>query len=147
MMVFRMGQVAKDTPRRVLIASANPLFGKGLQNMFQQRWGTAARVVGMPSTMEQTIRAMEEQQPDLIILDFDDRSIIREAFLSHFVSGERPMQVALVSLQETGGIIVYDRRNLTPSQAETWLGDAWLHSLFSEPPASGEDQHPGGQPR
>jgi cytochrome c oxidase subunit 2 len=146
-MVFRMGQIAKDTPRRVLIASANPLFGKGLQSMFQQRWGKAARVVGLTSTMEQTILAMDEHQPDLVILDFDDRSINREAFLSHFVSGERPMQVALVSLQETGGIIVYDRRNLTPSQAETWLGDAWLRSLFSEPPAAGEGDIAGGQPK
>jgi cytochrome c oxidase subunit 2 len=146
-MVFRMGELAKDAPRRVLIASANPLFGKGLQSLFQQRWKDAAKVVGLTSTMEETIRAMEDHQPDLVILDFDDRSINREAFLSHFVSGERPMQVALVSLQETGGIIVYDRRNLTPSQAETWLGAAWLNSLFSEPPASTEGDPHGGQPQ
>jgi hypothetical protein len=54
------------------------------------------------------------------------------------------MQVALVSLKETGGIVVYDRRNLTPTQAETWLGAAWLNSLFSEPQMdSGQDDLEG----
>jgi len=115
--------------------------------MLQQRWGNAAKVIGLTSTMEETIQAMENLQPDLVILDFDDRSINREAFLTHFVSGKRTMQVALVSLQETGGVIVYDRRNLTPSQAETWLGAAWLNSLFSEPPAASESGAQGGQPQ
>jgi cytochrome c oxidase subunit II len=141
-MVFRMGKIAKDSPRRVLIASANPLFSKGLQAMFQHRWGNAARVVGLTSTMEETLQALEDLQPDLVILDFDDRSINREEFLSHFVAGMRPMQVALVSLQETGGIMVYDRRSLTPSQAESWLGAAWLNSLLSGPGASGESDQP-----
>ncbi len=138
-MVFGMGKIVKDTTRRVLIASANPLFGKGLQNMFQRRWGNAARVVGITTTMDLTLHAVDELQPDLVILDYDDQSMNREEFLNYFVSGKRSMQVALVSLSETGGIIVYDRRNLTPTQAETWLAAAWLNSLFTEIPDAADD--------
>ena len=148
-MVYRMGKIVKETTRRVLIASANPLFGKGLQNMFQRRWGNAARVVGLTSTTESTLRAVDELQPDLVILDYDDQSINRDEFLNYYVSGKRPMQVALVSLNETGSIIVYDRRSLTPTQAEIWLGAAWLNSLFTEPPAAGrqnDQTNPPGHP-
>ncbi len=82
--------------------------------------------------MEQTLAALDELQPDLVIVDFDDRTINREDFLSHFVTDERPMQVVLISLQSTGAVVVYDRRKLTPSQAENWLGVSWLASLVGE---------------
>lgn len=130
-MVFKMGELAKDTPRRVLIASANPLFGKGLRTMLQRRWGKAAQVVGLVNTMEETLQALEDLQPDLVILDIDDRLINREEFLNRFVTGERTMQVILVSLKESGRAVLYDRRNLTPAQAENWLAASWLTSLFS----------------
>jgi cytochrome c oxidase subunit 2 len=35
------------------------------------------------------------------------------------------MQVMLVSLQESGQVVVYDRRTLTSAQAENWLNDPW----------------------
>ncbi|MDD5370105.1 MAG: hypothetical protein PHQ40_13555 [Anaerolineaceae bacterium] len=122
----KMGKKMNTAPRRVLIASANPLFGKGLRNMFQQKWGDTANVVSLTTTMEETIRALDELQPDLVILDFDDRSMDREEFLNHFVASERTMQVILVSLQGTGAVVVYDRRTLSPSQAEKWLGGSWM---------------------
>ncbi len=121
---------SKEVPRRVLIASANPLFGKGLWNLLQQQWGQAASVVGLTTTMEQTLRALDELLPDLVIVDFDDRTMNRADFLNHFVSDERPMQVALVSLQSNGGVVVYNRRRLTLTQAENWLSESWLSDLF-----------------
>jgi len=121
--------INSEIPRRVLIASANPLFGKGLRHLFERRWGSAASVIGLTNTMEQTLAALDELQPDLVIVDFDDRTINREDFLNHFVTDERPMQVVLISLQSTGAVVVYDRRKLTPSQAENWLGVSWLASL------------------
>lgn len=134
-----MGNKMNAAPRRVLIASANPLFGKGLRSMFQQRWGDAANVVGLTTTMEETLHALEELQPDLVILDFDDRSMDREEFLNHFVASERPMQVILVSLQGTGAVVVYDRRTLSATQAERWLGGSWpTHK------PTGHSTHPKG---
>lgn len=116
-----MGTVGMGLPRRVLIASANPLFGKGLQKIFQERWGTQAVVVGLTGSMGETLQAMETLQPDLVIVDYDDRSMNRAEFLSHFVAGDRPMQVMLVSLRGGGSAVVYDRHTLTPSEAEDWL--------------------------
>lgn len=134
---FRAGGLLKETYRRVLIASANPLFGKGLRNLFQQRWGSAAHVVGLTSTMEQTFQALDDLQPDLVIVDYDDRSMNREEFLNHFVASERPMQVVMMSLQSTGAVVVYDRRTLSAAQAEKWLGELGVNDPLSR--ASEED--------
>jgi cytochrome c oxidase subunit 2 len=131
-----MSKQLKDGTRRVLIASANPLFGEGLRNLLRERWGARASVVGLTSTMAQTLDAFEKQQPDLVILDYDDRTINREEFLSRFVSGERPMQVMLVSLKATGAVVVYDRRSLTPSEAEDWL-DVYGRTRKRKPRAPG----------
>ncbi|HVN55646.1 MAG TPA: cytochrome c oxidase subunit II [Anaerolineaceae bacterium] len=108
-------------PRRVLIASANPLFGKGLQKIFIERWGKQAVVVGLTSSMAETLAAMESLQPDLVIVDYDDKILNRAEFLNHFMAGDRPMQVMLVSLRGGGAAVVYDRQALTPSEAEDWL--------------------------
>lgn len=61
----------------------------------------------------------------MVIVDYDDRTIHREEFLSHFIFGDRPMQVVLVSLQASGEVVVYDRRTMTPAQAEDWLSLPW----------------------
>jgi cytochrome c oxidase subunit II len=123
-----MGTSGNQQTHRVLIASANPLFGKGLRNLLQQRWGKAANVVGLTTNMEQTLQALDDLQPDQVIVDFDDRTMNREEFLNHFVATERPMQVVLISLQGNGAVIVYDRRTLSPSQAEQWLDAPWFDS-------------------
>lgn len=112
-------------PHRVLIVSANPLFREGLRKVYVERWGASAEVIGTPSTMGETLEAMIKLQPDLIIVDHDDRAINRSEFLNQFVEGEHPMQVVLVSLNESGVVVIYDRRQLTPAQAEDWLTNPW----------------------
>lgn len=112
-------------PRRVLIVSANPLFREGLRKMYADRWGDRATIVGMPTDMTIALVELETKAPDLVIVDFDDKTINRSAFLNQFVTGKAPMQVMLVSLQESGQVLVYDRRTLTSAQAEDWLNDPW----------------------
>jgi cytochrome c oxidase subunit 2 len=116
---------ASAHPRRVLIISANPLFREGLRKMYTERWGEKASIIGMPTAMEDALSALETHAPDLVIVDYDDKTINRGEFLNRFVTGKTPMQVMLVSLQESGQVVVYDRRNLTPAQAENWLNDPW----------------------
>ncbi len=112
----------QPTPfRKVLIASANPLFGKGLQQIYHQRFEAVEFL--LTSTMEETLAQLDRWQPDLVIVDYDDKTIHREEFLSHFITGQRPMQVMLVSLRESGAVVVYDRKTLTPAQADAWLSD------------------------
>jgi cytochrome c oxidase subunit II len=126
-------------PLRVLIASANLLFGRGLRRLFQDRWGDRATIVGLTTTLEETLSAVENLKPDLVILDYDDHSIYRERFLNYYVTGERPMQVALISLRDSGAVVVYDRKMLTPSQAEDWLNMPWLSGLRSSTEQSQEN--------
>jgi cytochrome c oxidase subunit 2 len=111
--------------RRVLIASANPLFGKGLQKIYGEHWGKETVDFKLASSMEETLAILESWTPDLVFVDYDDRTIHREEFLSHFITGDRPMQVVLVSLQASGEVVVYDRRSLTPAQASDWLNLPW----------------------
>lgn len=137
---------SNDEPlRRVLIASANPLFGRGLQKMVAQRWAGRNVEIRLAGSMEEASASLEEWQPDLVIVDYDDvgrpGSIQRSTFLSHFISEERPMQVMLVSLRESGEVVVYDRRMLTPDQAEDWLDLPWMPA----PAADAARQQPAPQ--
>ena len=112
-------------PRRVLIASANPLFREGLRKLYAARWGEQATVVGMPSTMEETLTSLETLNPDLVIVDYDDTNINRDEFLGRFMEGESPMRVVLVSLGSTEPVVIYHRERLTSAQADDWLSDPW----------------------
>lgn len=107
--------------RRVLIASANPLFGKGLEKLLLKRWGGQAVEIRLASSIAETLSLLERWRPSLVIMDYDDQTMDRSRLLSHFVAGEERLQVMLVSLQQSGTVVVYDRRTLSPAQVENWL--------------------------
>lgn len=138
-------QNRKDGPgalKRVLIASANPLFAKGLMKIYGERWGSNAVELSLAISMGETLSRLDEWEPDMVIVDYDDRTIHREEFLSHFIYGDRPMQVVLVSLQASGEVVVYDRRTMTPAQAEDWLTLPWKPAetpFVKTPPRRRED--------
>lgn len=75
--------------------------------------------------MEETLNALETLNPDLMIVDYDDRAINREEFLDRFVEGKSTMQVVLVSLGSTEPVVLYQRKQLTSTQADSWLKDPW----------------------
>jgi DNA-binding NarL/FixJ family response regulator len=120
-----MSHVNPSHPQRVLIASANPLFREGLRKVYATRWGEQAIIVGMPSTMAETLISLETLSPDLVIVDHDDTTINREEFLNRFMEGESPMQVVLVSLGSTEPVVLYQRKRLSAAQAESWLTNPW----------------------
>jgi cytochrome c oxidase subunit 2 len=107
--------------RRVFIASANSLFGKGLEKMLREHSIGLDPEIRAAASMAETLSQLEEWHPDLVIVDYDDRTINRFEFLTHFVETDQPMRVMLVSLQASGVVIGYDRRTLTAAQAEDWL--------------------------
>ncbi len=107
--------------RRVLIASANPLYGKGLEKLLTQQAGGQTIEIRIASTMAATLEALEQWNPTLVIVDYDDRTIDRAQFLNQFITGEGPMQVMLVSLKASGAAVVYDRRTLSSDQTQDWL--------------------------
>lgn len=118
-----MDQLSGQPARRILIASANPLFSQGLKKLLSERWQHIAEM-RLVSSMDDTLHALKNWLPDLVVLDYDDHSLNRVEFLNHFVAGETPMQVMLVSLQASGDVVVYDRRTLTTAQMEDWLGSS-----------------------
>jgi cytochrome c oxidase subunit 2 len=111
--------------KRVLIASANPLFRDGLQKVYVKKWGSTAELVGITASVDETMSALEELKPDLVIVDHDDTAISRSEFLDRFVAGKSSIKVVLVSLNEAGQVVVYDRRQMTSEQAEEWFQDPW----------------------
>lgn len=107
--------------RRILIASANPLYGKGLEKLLTQKASGILPAIRIASTMAETLAMLEEWKPDLVIVDYDDQTIDRGQFLNQFIAGDRAMQVMLVSLKASGTAVVYDRRTLSPDQTQDWL--------------------------
>jgi cytochrome c oxidase subunit 2 len=116
-----MSATNQDPPKRIVIASANPLFGRGLEKLLRQRWENQALEIRIVNSMEDTLAALEQWQPELVIVDYDDRTIDRSEFLGHFMSGESSMQVMLVSLKASGAVVVYDRRTLSPAEMGDWF--------------------------
>jgi cytochrome c oxidase subunit 2 len=112
--------------RRVLIASSHPLFGQGLRSLLRKRQETGVEVVGMVANLEEAIAALDKLNPDLIIVDYDDRVLNRDEFLARFVEGEKKLRVVLLSLQSAGEAIVYDRRTLAAAQIDDWL-EEWTY--------------------
>jgi cytochrome c oxidase subunit II len=116
----------QNNPQRIIIASANPLFSKGLEKILLKRRFTEPSDIRIVQSLQETIELLEYWKPNLVIVDYDDQAINRSNFLNIFVSSENPMQALLVSLSSSGSVIVYDRRILTSSQAEEWLNLPWL---------------------
>lgn len=101
--------------------------------MYVQRWRDNAELVGITSSVDETMSALEDLKPDLVIVDFDDKSINRKEFLSRFIIGQSSIKVVLVSLNEAGQVVVYDRRRLNPEQADEWFNDPWgEENVFEE---------------
>ena len=117
-----MNQSEATPARKIIIASASPLFARGLEKILRQQENNQGAEIRYAANLTATLEVLELWQPDVVILDHDDLSIERGEFLNRFVQSERPMQVMLVSLKENGAVVVYDRRILTSDQAEDWLG-------------------------
>jgi len=120
-----MTQKPSSDPLRILIASSHPLFAQGINSLLDKRQEMDTEVVGIVSTIGEALRAIENLEPDLVIVDYDDDQVNREEFLARFVEGESRLRVVLFSLKEGGDqAIVYDRRTMAASQIDDWL-EGW----------------------
>jgi cytochrome c oxidase subunit 2 len=116
-----MSGLERKRIERVLIASANPLFGKGLEKLMLEKWRIQADSIRLTANTADALSLLDAWRPDLVLIDYDDKSISREELMEKFGAGEHPMQIVLISLQTGGQVVVYDRRSLTPDQAQDWL--------------------------
>ncbi len=107
--------------QKVIISSANPLFAQGLEKILRHRHQEDQIEIRHMKNMEETVLGLEQWEPDVVVVDYDDQTINRSEFLHHFVRGELPMRVMLVSLRAGGAVVVYNRQTLSTDQAEDWL--------------------------
>ncbi|MGW8250563.1 MAG: hypothetical protein ACWGO1_07970, partial [Anaerolineales bacterium] len=77
-----MSQTERNRPQRVLIASSHALFGQGLRSLLQTRKAAGVEVIGVVSSLEEAIQALETSSPDLVIVDYDDEILNRDEFLA-----------------------------------------------------------------
>ena len=75
----------------------------------------------LTTTMHETVAAIENYRPRMVIIDCDDEQFSRADFLNYFISQEQPMRVLLVSLMDTGAVVVYDRKNMPSDHIDDWL--------------------------
>src|SRR5512139_1874719 len=106
--------------QRVLIASSHPLFGQGLRSLLEARQ-RSVEVVGVVSSIEEAMQALEKHSPDLVVVDYDDERLNRDEFLARFLEGGRKLRVVLLSLSDPQHAQVYDRRTLAAAQIDDWL--------------------------
>jgi chemotaxis response regulator CheB len=127
-----------NDPFRILIASSHALFGHGLRSILESRWHAAIEIVALATTFDEARQALATRNPDLLIVDYDDRVLNREEILTNFIQGENDLRVVLLSLKSGRSgedAIVYDRKTLTASRIEEWL----QIDLPNLAPGTGED--------
>ncbi len=122
-----MAFTSSKKSQRVLIASSHALFGQGLRSLLEARKGQEVEIVGVVSNLAEAIAAIDRLSPDLVIVDYDDEQLNRDEFLAHFVEGEKKLRVVLLSLQDGGEAIIYDRRTLAATQIDDWF-EEWSYS-------------------
>jgi cytochrome c oxidase subunit 2 len=122
-----MPQPELTKSRRVLIASSHALFGQGLRSLLRERKEAEVEIVGMVSSLDEALQALDRLNPDLIIVDYDDKKLNRDEFLARFVEGEKKLRVVLLSLQSAQEAIVYDRRTMAAHQLDDWL-EEWTYT-------------------
>jgi cytochrome c oxidase subunit 2 len=110
-----------------LIASSHALFGQGLRSLLRERKEADVEIVGMVSNLDEALQALDRLNPDLIIVDYDDKKLNRDEFLARFVEGEKKLRVVLLSLQSAQEAIVYDRRTMAAHQIDDWL-EEWTYT-------------------
>ena len=103
-----------NSPQRALIVSSHPLFGQGLRSLLEER-EIPFEMVGIVSTIEAAMAILESDGLDIVIVDYDDEALNREAFVARFLESEAEVRVVLLSLKEGREgreAVVYDRRTL-----------------------------------
>jgi DNA-binding NarL/FixJ family response regulator len=112
-------------PRRVLIASSHALFGQGLRRLLQERQPDDVQVIGMVSSLDEALKALEELDPDLVVVDYDDQVLNRDEFMARFVEGEKNLRVVLLSLHSPKSISL---RPVQPGVRRSMTG--WRNGLI-----------------
>ncbi len=108
-------------PQRVLIVSANELFGQGLRRLLAPL--TEVEVVGIATDLDTATELVEQEHPQIVIADYGGEAGLWQHCLARFFRREVGVErVVLLTLGEQGQHAVVYHRFMCPAEAvETWL--------------------------
>lgn len=109
----------------VLIASTNSLFRNGILKILTNRNDFQDLIIEQASDIQDTRKKYSKFKPSILILDFDDKEIKKKLFMNTFFLDRHNAQMLLVSLDQKGDVIYYDRKILSTEEAHRWLQIPW----------------------
>ncbi|GAB4523360.1 MAG: hypothetical protein Fur0018_06090 [Anaerolineales bacterium] len=123
-------------PRKILIVSSHALFSEGLRQLLKRHDRHPVQVIGIVENFDQAAPVIARHAPDLIVVDYDDAQVNQQEFIRQFIESNQQHRLVLLSLQEGGDLgMVYERRQIHPSQVDSWL-ESWFEPQTSHAPES-----------
>lgn len=117
----------------VLIASDNSIFRIGIVKLLSWRSDFASLDIHQVKDINDLIKKYSKLKPHLLIIDFDDKNFNKKQFLDSFFEDQHDSQLLLVSLKESGNVILYNRKLFSTLQAHQWLQIPWQESnIFND---------------
>ncbi len=109
----------------VLIASANSIFRNGILKIFSTRIDFQNLIIEQASDIKDVLKKYSKNKPRVLVIDYDDKNIKKKLILNSFLQDQHNAQLLLVSLEQSGNVIFYDRQVLSTDEAYLWLQTPW----------------------
>jgi DNA-binding NarL/FixJ family response regulator len=109
----------------VLIASANSIFRIGILKILSTRNNFQNLIIEQASELKDVLKKYSKNKPRVLVIDYDDKNIKKKIFLNSFLQDQHNAQLLLVSLEQSGNVIFYDRQVLSTDEAYLWLQTPW----------------------
>lgn len=109
----------------VLIASANSIFRNGILKILSKRNDFQNLIIEQASDIKEVLKKYSKNKPRVLIIDYDDKNIKKKLFMNSFFQDQHNAQLLLVSLEQSGNVVFYDRQVLSTDEAHLWLQIPW----------------------
>ncbi len=112
----------------VLIASANSIFRNGILKILSERSDFHNLIIEQASDIKDVIKKYSKNKPSVLVIDYDDKNIKKKLFMNSFLQDQHNAQLLLVSIEQSGTVVFYDRQVLSTDEAHHWLQIPWNES-------------------
>lgn len=109
----------------VLIASANSIFRNGILKILSKRNDFHNLIIEQASDIKDVLKKYTKNKPRVLVIDYDDKNIKKKLFMNSFIQDQHNAQLLLVSLEQSGNVVFYDRHVLSTDEAHLWLQIPW----------------------
>lgn len=109
----------------VLIASANSIFRNGILKILAKRKDFKNLIIEQASDIKEVLKIYSKSKPRVLVIDYDDKNIKKKLFMNSFLQDQHNAQLLLVSLEQSGNVVFYDRQVLSTDEAHLWLQIPW----------------------